>query len=138
MTPRSKSSPRAPEKSGYSGRLIAGTGSRATGTLSQQDPRLARALQDRPEGTVTSAGVSEVYFSEPVPGTPWQIVATVPSDALCSAVDGASRTLSWLALGGLAIAGFIIILTGAWLARSRDRLAVLAGTKTVALRRTPR
>jgi diguanylate cyclase (GGDEF)-like protein len=108
------------------GRLIAGDGLHTAGAFNEPGPQLTRLLATRRSVAPFTIGGHEVLARAPVPGTPWQIVVTVPTTSLYTSIDGPSRTLSWLALLGLAIAGLVIILIGAWLARSRDRLTQLA------------
>jgi diguanylate cyclase (GGDEF)-like protein len=52
-------------------------------------------------------------------------VVDVPAAGLYRSLNGTSRTLAWIALAGLAVAGLLIIMLGSRLLRSRSRLTAL-------------
>jgi diguanylate cyclase (GGDEF)-like protein len=109
------------------GNVIVGTGRPLTAgqTLSQLDPRLAGAAHGHSLGSYTNARGGQVFVSSAISGTPWKIVVSVPQAELYASVDGTSRSLAWVAWASLGIAGLLLIVMGAWLLRSRTRLAAL-------------
>jgi diguanylate cyclase (GGDEF)-like protein len=70
-------------------------------------------------------------FVVAVEGTSWKVVVRDVNDQLYGFLNGTGRWVSWLALAGLAVAGLVIILLVARLARHRNRLRVLNGQLTV-------
>jgi diguanylate cyclase (GGDEF)-like protein len=106
-----------------SGDVIASTGRALNGesTLRSRDQRLTLASM-HPSGSYSSSQGEQVFAAAAVAGTSWRVIGTDPAAELYASVDGSGSTLAWLALGGLALAGLIIIVFGAWLSASRDTL----------------
>jgi diguanylate cyclase (GGDEF)-like protein len=94
-------------------------------TLGQLNPRLAMLARTQTAGSYDSAWGHQYFVNEPVTGTPWRIVASVPEAQLYVSIDGASKSLAWVAVASLGIAGLLIILMGSRLLRSRARLTKL-------------
>lgn len=111
------------------GNLIAGSepALKAGETLRELDRRLAELARVHPTGSYDSTHGRQFFVGVAVAGTPWRIIAAVPESKLYISVDGPSRWLAWVAVASLAIAGLIIIMMGARLLRSRQRLAGLNG-----------
>lgn len=111
------------------GSMIADSGPRlrSAENLSQMDGRLASLARVRSSGSYTSRRGRQFFVTAAVAGTPWRIVVAVPEDQLYISLNGSSRSLAWLAVAGLAIAGLMIILMGARLLHSRTRLTTLNG-----------
>ena len=105
------------------GVLIASTGPRlaAESTLRSRDQPLALA-STHPSGSYSSSLGTQVFATAAVAGTSWRVIGTDPAAELYASVDGSGSTLAWLALGGLTLAGLIIIVFGAWLSASREKL----------------
>lgn len=94
-------------------------------TLDRADPALASHARTHSSGSYGNARAPRWFETAPIAGTPWRIVISVPEATLFQTIDGADRSLAWVALIGLTIAGLIIIAIGSRLARSRQRLATL-------------
>ncbi len=109
------------------GTVIANSGPalRARTTVAQIDRPLAGVLATRSTGSYASAHGSRFFASVAISGTPWRLVVSVPTSQLYISVNGSSRSLAWVALVGLALAGLLIILLGSRLLRSRVRLSRL-------------
>jgi len=110
-----------------SGNLIASNGAALTAgeTLSQLDRRLARLVGRHSSGVYASPHGGQFFVSVPIAGTPWRLIVAVPEAQLYVSVGGASKWLAWVALGGLAMAGLLIIMMGLRLVRSQSRLNTL-------------
>jgi diguanylate cyclase (GGDEF)-like protein len=107
--------------------LVAGSGvSVLAGNLAQRDRRLSALLRRNSTGTYGSREGGTVFVSARIADTPWRIVGSEPAAALYTSIDGTNRSLAWVALAGLALAGLVVISIGAGLGRSRTRLARLA------------
>jgi diguanylate cyclase (GGDEF)-like protein len=107
--------------------LLAGSGPTVlTGNLAQRDRSLSALLRRNSTGNYSSRQGEMVFVSARIADTPWRIVGSEPASELYTSIDGANRSLAWVALAGLALAGLVIITIGARLARSRSRLARLA------------
>jgi diguanylate cyclase (GGDEF)-like protein len=106
--------------------LVASGPTVLSGNLAGRDPRLSALLRRRSAGTYSSRNQEQVFVSARITDTPWRIVAVEPAAQLYSSIDGPGRTLAWLALAGLALAGLVIIIFGFRLAQGRSRLAQLA------------
>ncbi len=106
------------------GKIIAATGQRLLRgiTLSARNPTLGALIAHRPGGSYASPRGRQVYATAAVAGTPWRLVGTEPAHELYASVQGAGQLLAWFALGGLALAGLLIIGIGARLSESRDTL----------------
>jgi len=76
---------------------------------------------------VSRAQGEQVQFSAVVHGTPWRIIGRIPANELYGFLDGAGRWLAWAALGGLAVAGLVVIVLFARLQRRRAQLTALNG-----------
>jgi diguanylate cyclase (GGDEF)-like protein len=98
------------------------------------DRSLARALAESLEGEYESRTGRQRYASRHVPGTPWRVAISMPTDLLYSSVGGARRWLPWLAVVGFALGGLLVVGLLARLLESRSRLA----TANVALERLSR
>ena len=107
-----------------SGEVIASTGRTPDGAIAlrDRDRRLAALVSTQHHGSYATSQGTQVFASAAVTGTPWRVVGTEPAAALYASVDGSGSTLAWVALGGLSLAGLIIILFGARLSESRDKL----------------
>ena len=110
------------------GVVIASTGTAPTGevALRARNQRLAALMTARGSGTYSSTQGKQVFATAAVADTPWRVIGTEPAAALYASVDGSGSTLAWVALGGLALAGLVIIAFGARLSESRDKLHVQA------------
>jgi diguanylate cyclase (GGDEF)-like protein len=109
-----------------SGNVVAGGGSTRVGSsLAQHDRPLSIALRRSGGGTYGPHG-QHVFASANVAGTPWRIVASEPAKQVFASIGGSGHSLAWTALGGLTLAGLIIIAIGTRLALSRGQLVVLA------------
>jgi diguanylate cyclase (GGDEF)-like protein len=108
--------------------VIASTGRALDGeiTLRSRDRRLAALASLHASGSYSSAQGKQVFATAAVAGTSWRVIGTDPAAELYASVDGSGSTLAWLALGGLTLAGLIIIAFGARLSESRDKLHVQA------------
>jgi diguanylate cyclase (GGDEF)-like protein len=107
--------------------LVAGSGTTVlSGNLAQSDRRLSASLRTNSTGTYGAPQGATVFVSARIADTPWRIVGSEPAAELYSSIDGTIRSLAWVALAGLALAGLVIITIGSRLARSRSRLAQLA------------
>ena len=111
-----------------SGVVIASTGRPVSGEtpLRARDRRLAALTTTHQDNTYSSPQGKQVVATAAVAGTPWRVVGTEPAAGLYASVDGSGSTLAWVALGGLALAGLVIIAFGARIAESRDKLHVQA------------
>lgn len=109
------------------GELVAGgaAGSSRAETLAQADPDLATAVGRASQGTYNERGAPEEFITEPVPGTPWRIVLRVPQNQLYASISGATRWLPWVAFGGLAVAGVLVLMLISGLRRRRGELVNL-------------
>ncbi len=109
------------------GTLIAGSDELFSSgeTLQRASPALAGRARSHLSGSYATAGGPRWFETEPIAGTPWRIVISVPQATLFAPVDGADGSLAWVALVGLAVAGLIIIAIGSHVARSRQQLACL-------------
>jgi diguanylate cyclase (GGDEF)-like protein len=96
------------------------------GNLAESDRRLSALLSRKGAGTYSSRQGAQVFVSARIADTPWRIVAAEPAAQLYVSIDGTGRSLAWVALAGLALAGLVIIAIGVRLARGRSRLAQLA------------
>lgn len=110
-----------------SGNMIASSGPppRAGETLGQYDSRLAQHAGVKSSGSYSSPRGDQLYISAAIAGTPWRLMVVVSQAQLYISVDGASRSLAWAALASLAVAGFLIIMMGLRLVRSRTHLVAL-------------
>jgi diguanylate cyclase (GGDEF)-like protein len=110
------------------GVVIAGTGRAPDGqiALRDRDQLLATLVAAHQSGSYASPQGGQVFASAVVTGTPWRLIGTEPAAVLYASVDGSGSTLAWVALGGLALAGLVIIAFGARLSESRDKLHVQA------------
>jgi diguanylate cyclase (GGDEF)-like protein len=109
------------------GELIAGgsVGRSRAETLAEADPNLATAVAHASQGTYDEHGTAEEFITQPVPGTPWRIVLRVPQSQLYASISGATRWLPWVAFGGLAGAGILVIMLISGLRRRRGELVDL-------------
>jgi diguanylate cyclase (GGDEF)-like protein len=111
-----------------SGNVIASTGRAPTGAIAlrDRDRRLAALTSAHASGSYGSPQGRQVFATAAVAGTPWRVIGTDPAAELYASVDGSGATLAWVALGGLTLAGLIIIAFGARLSESREKLHVQA------------
>ncbi len=105
--------------------IIAGSATKISSAerLAQVDPALARRAQTHDSGSYSVGHASRWFDSASIAGTPWRIVISVPEAALFASVEGADRSLAWVAWIGLTIAGLIIVAIGSRLVHSRQRLS---------------
>jgi diguanylate cyclase (GGDEF)-like protein len=94
-----------------------------THTLAQRDPRLDRAMSRRVEGSYRAQSVGYTFADANVPGTPWHLVLTVPSNQLFASTDGAARLLPWLILGCLSLVIAVAEFLAVRMFEGRRRLA---------------
>jgi len=97
----------------------------ATGSLKGFDPGLAAASVGRTLGSYKSTRGAQAFVAAPVVGTPWRIIVSVPERSLYSTVEGTSKTLAWVAVAALALAGLIAIGLAAKLLASYRRVTAL-------------
>ena len=90
--------------------------------LSEVDPRLSAALHAAPRGSYRAPGDDAVYTSQPVEGTPWRLVVSVPGRALYEPLESQSRTL-WVIVGCLALVAAAAARLYARLTTTRNELA---------------
>jgi diguanylate cyclase (GGDEF)-like protein len=109
------------------GSVIAKSGRRLAKltTLARIDPGLARAAAREGARTLHSRGARRRIVVSPVEGTQWRVVASVPEARLYSSIEGGSRWLPWLAVGGLGLAGLLAIVLVRRLLVSHGRLAAM-------------
>jgi len=100
-----------------------------TGQLNALDPRLAAAVAAaRGRSYRGSGGASSHYVAEPVAGTPWRLVLSVPEASLYSPLTRSVRFLPWLFLTAFALVAMVLV---GLLVRGREarrRLTTDAGT----------
>jgi PAS domain S-box-containing protein len=89
--------------------------------LVNRKPQLAGPATQRPRGSYRSGGDQFHYDSEPVPGTPWRLIAAVPSDVLYEPIFGTAVWTS-ASLAMLTLFGFGAVLLSARGARNRAEL----------------
>jgi diguanylate cyclase (GGDEF)-like protein len=79
--------------------------------LHQVDPGLARASAAGRHGQFVAGDVKQYFAAYPVSGTPWTLLARVPSEELFVSVSGPMHYLPWTLLGVLVLA----LATALWL-----------------------
>ena len=94
-------------------------------SLADADPRLWAADRHAPNGSYSSPQGKQYYVTAPVAGTAWRIVLRDPEAQLFTFLNGAGRWLAWLAIAGLAVAGFAIIILITRLQGRREQLTLL-------------
>ncbi len=112
------------------GTVIAKNGAQLQGvqTLAALEPKLAAGAARHRQGRFLNGDVDTRYASATIAGTPWRIVVTAPARALYQSTGGASRWLSWAALGGFILMSlFAVLIFGRYLRGRADlaRLVVL-------------
>jgi len=108
------------------GELIASSqGDLPQATLRQASPGLASASQHASSGRFAAKSGEQYFVSAPVTGTPWRLLMSVPEAQLFQSMGGPWRWLTWLAIFGLACAGFGVILLFDKLHRGRAQMRQL-------------
>ena len=107
-----------------SGQVIAKNGRalREVQNLTGIDPALAQALRGAQEGGFETPSGTQRFASRDVPGTPWRIAISVPTERLYSSLGGSSRWLPWLAVAGFALGGLLVVALLSRFLLSRARL----------------
>lgn len=104
------------------GRIVAGNQHRPATTLADSDPVLARVVDRGGSGAVYHAGGRDWFTgSQPVPGTPWRLVATVPTAVLYAPMR-ASGNWRLATLAAVAVAGLVAVVAYARSRRTKRRL----------------
>jgi diguanylate cyclase (GGDEF)-like protein len=94
--------------------------------LDTVDPSLARAVSTAPTGAEYDDGGERRYFGRSaVKGSPWEVVASVPTEALYSPVNGVTA-LNWVILAVLALASGATIAMVVRLTRSEREFAAVS------------
>jgi signal transduction histidine kinase len=75
-------------------------------------PNLLAALRQGPSGTFESDTGTRYFAAEPIRGSSWRLVVTVPERVLYASASGVGRALPWiiLALTAIALAGMGLLL----------------------------
>jgi len=110
-----------------SGVVIAKNGAPLRGmrTLSESEPGLARALEERREGAFDAEDQTQRYASAAIAGTPWRVVVAVPGSLLYASATGAAQWLPWATVAGFIVASLLAVVLFLRVAQGRVRLAGL-------------
>jgi PAS domain S-box-containing protein len=92
-------------------------------TLATDDPALATALREGAQGRYPRNGHWWRYSAQAIPGTPWQLSATVPEDVLFASAAG-NELAGRAGLGTAAVVGLLVVGAVARGRRSRRDLGL--------------
>ena len=74
-------------------------------SLAGTAPGLAAALDESASGHHPRSATDYYFTSAPIPGTEWQFVATVPTDALYAPLSGSGQLVPWTIFSAFALSG---------------------------------
>jgi len=75
--------------------------------LSDVDAQLSTAVQGSAQGNYRGRGEQRHFTVVQVPGTPWRVVADVPTESLYAPLEGSRSWLPWLLLALAAVLAFV-------------------------------
>jgi diguanylate cyclase (GGDEF)-like protein len=101
------------------------TSDRGSRHLPEENPALFEAMRTRASGAYQSSTGPAYFTSQELPGTPLQLVASVPAAQLYKAIGGTGGTLPWIILGLLAVIGALALWVLLRYAAGRRELARL-------------
>ncbi|HZU20936.1 MAG TPA: sensor histidine kinase [Gaiellaceae bacterium] len=96
---------------------------RRTGPLGASDPALAAKTAVESTGTYGRDGEARFFARAAVPGTPWQLVISVPEAQLFAPIGGGAWLLPWILLAGFALVAALAALLFMRLSDHRQLLA---------------
>jgi diguanylate cyclase (GGDEF)-like protein len=110
-----------------SGSLITSSSPDTAATLADQDPDLSAALAaGRTSGSYEGAGADRFFIAQPIAGTPWSLVRSLPADAMYAPAEE-GRWLPWLLFGGFVSVGLASLWMLSSIMGQRDREERRAG-----------
>jgi diguanylate cyclase (GGDEF)-like protein len=108
------------------GHLLAASPRTNSQTLSEADPRLARAAARFSHGSVSGASTPTTFTRTHVPGTSWHILIAVPNSRLYASIGGLTEVVPWLVFALVSLLGLLLVALFARSLRDRTRLADLS------------